>query len=159
MSSPGCYQDMLLTLSPFPRRFVDSWLYTVIVSILHALRSLTTSLSSSKPRAPICLGPSRFPPVSPPCICSSAVPSSSTPLHTPTSSSSSDRPPSSRVRRTTSTVLHVCCYDRLIGSESNFVAYLSDLVPPFVVPLLWKMKRIGSQQTISSFFKRPDTRR
>src|SRR6218665_282437 len=67
MSSPGCYQDMLLTLSPFPRRFVDSWLYTVIVSILHALRSLTTSLSSSRPRAPICPGPSRFPPVSPSC--------------------------------------------------------------------------------------------
>src|SRR6218665_2188640 len=65
MSSPGCYQDMLLTLSPFPRRFVDSWLYTVIVIILHALRSLTTSLSSSRPRAPICPGPSRFPPVSP----------------------------------------------------------------------------------------------
>src|SRR6218665_2434915 len=42
------------------------------------------------------------------------------PLHTPTSSPSSDRPPSSRVRRTTSSV--ICCYDRLIGSDSSFVA-------------------------------------
>src|SRR6218665_614085 len=55
-------------------------LATVIVSILHALRSLTTSLSFSRPRAPlhVCPGPSRFPPASHSCTFSSAVPSSST---------------------------------------------------------------------------------
>src|SRR6218665_2453153 len=36
---------------------------------------------------------------------------------------------------------------------------LSDLVPPVAVLFLLKMKRIGSQQIISNFFKRPDTRR
>src|SRR6218665_655128 len=49
--SLGCYQgprDVLLALSPFA---VDSRpLATVIVSILHALRSLTTSLSFTRPR-------------------------------------------------------------------------------------------------------------
>src|SRR6218665_1408527 len=38
----------------------------------------------------------------------------------PPSSPSSDRPPSSRARRTTSPVIY--CYDRLIGSDSSFVA-------------------------------------
>src|SRR6218665_2229355 len=47
-------------------------------------------------------------------------PPSSTPLHMPTSSPSSDHPPSSRVRRTTSSV--ICCYDRRFGSDSSFVA-------------------------------------
>lgn len=35
--------------------------------------------------------------------------------------------------------------------------YLDDLVPLSTV-FLWKMKRIGSQQSISSFFKRRNTR-
>src|SRR6218665_528430 len=109
---------MLLTLSPFA---VDSLTpsYRHIVRILHVLRFLTSTLSS-RPRAPICPGSSRFPPVSLSCTLYSAVPSSSTPLHTPTSSPSSDRPPSSRARRTTSPVIY--CYDRLIGSDSSFVA-------------------------------------
>src|SRR6218665_1334728 len=108
---------MLLTLSPFA---VDSLTPSYRHSQHPPRAPILTSSLSSRPRAPICPGPSRFSPVFPSCTLYSAVPSSSTPLHTPTSSPSSDRPPSSRVRRTTSSV--ICCYDRPIGRDSSFVA-------------------------------------
>src|SRR6218665_1777944 len=106
---------MLLTLSPFA---VDSLTPSYRHSQHPPRCPIPHLFSNSWPRAPICPCPSRFLPVSPACTLYSAVPSSSTPLHTPTSFSS-DRPPSSRVRRTTSSV--ICCYDRLIGSDSSFV--------------------------------------
>src|SRR6218665_260473 len=100
---------MMLTLSPFA---VDSLTpsFRHIVSILHALRFLASSQLQAKDSymsrpIPVPASISFMQPLH-------GVPSSSTPLHMPTSSPSSDRPPSSRVRRTTSSV--ICCYDRLI---------------------------------------------
>src|SRR6218665_3103152 len=109
---------MLLTLSPFA---VDSLTPSYRYS-QHPPRSPIPHLFSQlQAKGSYVSRPSRFSPVSPSCTLYSAVPSSSsTPLHTPTSSPSSHRPPSSRARRATSSV--ICCYDRLIGSDSSFVA-------------------------------------
>src|SRR6218665_2599368 len=109
---------MMLTLSPFA---VDS-LTPSYRHNQHPSRAPMPYLFSQLQAkgSYICPGPSRFPPVSRSCTFYTAVPSSSTPLHMPASSPSSDRPPSSRVRRTTSSVIR--CYDRLIGSDSSFVA-------------------------------------
>src|SRR6218665_2169576 len=142
-------------------------LATVIVSILHALRSLTTSLSFSRPRAPlhVCPGPSRFPPASHSCTFSSAVPSSSTPY--------SIRQPHllqtvhSRHVTEEQHLLYVatigllavipvslhCVFRLLVG-----LAYLSDLIPPVVV-LFLENEANWKSRTISSFFKRPNSRR
>src|SRR6218665_3045926 len=83
---------------------------------------IVAELNSSRPRALIIMSrPTQVRPASISLVhLFLGRPLLSTPLHTPTSSAISDRPPSSRARRTTSPVL--CCYDRLIGSDSNFVA-------------------------------------
>src|SRR6218665_3635682 len=154
-------------LVTFCRRFVDP-LDTVIVSILHALRSLTTSLSFSRPRAPlhVCPGPSRFPPASHSCTFSSAVPSSSTPYsihqhhlllqnvhpHHVTEEQHLLYVATTGLLALIPVSLH-CVFKLLVGLA---YMYLSALIPPVVV-LFLENEANWKSATISSFFKRPNS--
>src|SRR6218665_1028739 len=106
---------MMLTLSPFA---VDSLTPSYRHSQHPSRAPMLHLFSQLQAKGSYMSRPIPVPPtVSPSSTLYPAVPSSSTPLHMPTSSPSSDRPPSSRVRRTRSSV--ICCYDRLIGSDSG----------------------------------------
>src|SRR6218665_3566152 len=100
---------MLLTLSPFA---LDSLTPSYRHS-QHPSRALIPRLFSQlQAKGSYMSRPILVPASISSCTLYSVDPSSSTPLNTPTSSSSSDRPPSSRVRRTPSSSV-ICCYDRL----------------------------------------------